>query len=245
MDSKNAPTEATPEATPDDPVLAPPTPATPTEPMHGYWPDYPNAWLETHHRFVAEAQKGEAQVVFLGDSITQGWGANGKSEWDKRFAPLGAVNFGIGGDRTQQILWRVEHGTLDGLSPKIVVLKIGVNNLWGDLQEYGEEKVADGIEACVRAIRRKVPGAKVLLLGILPTKQQPDNPLRLGAQAINARSAKLADDDHVFFRDLGEAFLEPDGTISPDVMPDYLHLSPEGYRRFADALEPVLRELLR
>jgi lysophospholipase L1-like esterase len=228
----------------DPATVAPPDVQDPTVPLHGYFKDYPQTWLNMHRGFVAEAKKGTARVVFLGDSITQGWGNEGKAEWDKRFAPLGAVNFGIGGDRTQQLLWRIEHGTLDGLSPQLVVLKIGVNNLWRDVAQYKPAGVAAGVKKVVEAIRSKCPGAKVLVLGILPTQNPATNSLRTVIREINSLSAKLDDGKTVRFLDIGPAFLQPDGSIDKAVMPDLLHLSPEGYRRFADAIEPVIRGIL-
>ena len=186
------------------------------------------------------------RVVFLGDSITQGWGSEGKAEWDARFAPLGAANLGIGGDRTQNILWRIAHGALDGLQPELVVLKIGVNNLWEEVFVCGPNRVADGVAACVAAIRARCPTAKVLALGILPTQAAPDHPLRAIVRAVNARSAAQTPtaDGRVRFEDIGAAFLEVDGRISTDIMPDGCHLSPRGYARFADALQPLVQAML-
>ena len=221
-------------------------PIDPTHPEPAVWPDDPQAWPRMARALAAEARRIGPRVVFLGDSITQGWGGEGKAEWEARFAPLGAANLGIGGDRTQNILWRIADGALDGLHPELVVLKIGVNNLWAEVQECGPDKVADGVAACVAAVCAWCPDAKVLVLGILPTQQAPDNPLRAIVQAVNARSAALvsAMDGRVSFADIGAAFLEPEGRISTEIMPDGCHLSMRGYTRFADALEPMLQEML-
>ena len=218
----------------------------PTRPEPAVWPEDPDAWPRMADALAMQARRINPRVVFLGDSITQGWGGEGRAEWDARFAPLGAANLGIGGDRTQNILWRIAHGALDGLHPELVVLKIGVNNLWAEVLECGTDKVADGVAACVAAVRAQCPGAKVLVLGILPTQHAPDHPLRGIVHAINARSAALVPtmDGRVRFEDFGAAFLEPDGQISTDIMPDGCHLSPRGYTLFADALEPMLQEML-
>ena len=218
----------------------------PTRPEPAVWPEAPDAWPRMADALAMQARRINPRVVFLGDSITQDWGGGGKAEWDARFAPLGAANLGIGGDRTQNILWRIAHGALDGLHPELVVLKIGVNNLWAEVQECGADKVGDGVAACVAAVRARCPDAKVLVLGILPTQAAPDHPLRAVVQAVNARSAALVPtmDGRVRFEDIGAAFLEPDGQISTDIMPDGCHLSPRGYTLFADALEPMLQEML-
>lgn len=228
----------------DPAAIPPPDVQNPTVAMHGYFPDFPTAWLAFHRGYLEEVKKGNAQIVFLGDSITQGWGGDGKAIWDQRFAPKGAVNFGIGGDRTQQLLWRIEHGTLDGLKPKVVVLKIGVNNLWRDVHEHKPSGVAAGIKKVVEAILAKCPGAKVLVLGILPMQNPSDNPVRATIREINTLSAKLENGKTIWFRDIGKSFLEPDGSIKKEIMPDLLHLSPEGYRRFADIIEPTITQMM-
>lgn len=230
-------------ATPAASADVPPAVQDPIIAYPGYWADYPQAWLQTARDLKATAQKSNPKIVFLGDSITQGWGGEGRAEWDKRFAPLGAVNLGIGGDKTNQILWRVNDGTLDGLKPNLVVLKIGVNNLWND--QHGASRISEGVAQCVKAIRAKVPTAKILVLGILPTQEKADNGLRGKVKEINAQTAKIADNKTVFYRDLGPKMLEADGSLSKAIAPDFLHFSPAGYARFADALEPIVKELLR
>ena len=218
----------------------------PTQPEPAVWPEDPPAWPHMARTLALEAKRTDPRIVFLGDSITQGWGSEGRAEWDARFAPLGAANLGIGGDRTQNILWRIGDGALDGLRPELVVLKIGVNNLWAEVQECGADRVADGVAACVSAVRARCPDARVLVLGILPTQYAPDHPLRGIVHAVNTRSAALvsAMDGRVSFADIGAAFLEPDGRISTDIMPDGCHLSMRGYTIFADALEPMIQGTL-
>lgn len=216
----------------------------PTQPEPAVWPDSPGAWEQMARTLADDARRANPRVVFLGDSITQGWGSEGRAEWDARFAPLGAANLGIGGDRTQNILWRIAQGALDGLRPELVVLKIGVNNLWEEVFACGPDKVADGVAACIAAIRARCPNADVLALGILPTQAAPDHPLRAILRTVNARVASLVPtpDGRVRFEDIGSRFLEPDWTIATDIMPDGCHLSPRGYARFADALEPLIHE---
>lgn len=217
----------------------------PLVPHHGWCPDNPEGWVRRSRQLAGEAQGANPAIVFLGDSITQGWADEGRCEWDRRFVPRNAVNLGIGGDRTQQILWRLADGALDRLNPALVVLLIGVNNLWRDVHEFGPERVADGVAAVVDAIRTKCPRARVLALGILPTQADPAHPLRAVVREVNARSAAaLSADETVCFADIGRLFVEDDGRISPEIMHDACHLTPRGYRRFAEALEPLIQEML-
>jgi beta-glucosidase len=187
------------------------------------------------------AEQGNVDLIFIGDSITAGWEKNGKKAWDKHFGMLNAVNLGIGGDRTQHVLWRLENGNLDGIQPKAAVLMIGTNNSGGD--EYTAEEIGAGISAIVAKIREKLPQTKILLLAIFPRGESPDAQREKNAKASEIAS-KLADDKHIFFLDIGPKFLEADGTLSKKVMPDLLHLSPKGYEIWADAIDAKLHELM-
>jgi lysophospholipase L1-like esterase len=134
------------------------------------------AWVKRHEGFVAEAARGGVDVLFLGDSITDGWrrpGPNGgKAVWDREIAPLRAANFGIGGDRTQHVLWRIEQGTLEGLRPRVVVLMIGTNNTGferdGTTPRNTPAETVAGVQAIVGQLRRRLPEARVLLLAVFP-----------------------------------------------------------------------------
>ena len=182
------------------------------------------------------------QLVFLGDSITEGWEAEGAEAWAGRYAPRGALNLGVGGDRTQNVLWRLRAGHLDGLRPRVLVLMIGTNNTGHTLDPPGE--IRDGIAAILVELRERMPDTRVLLLAIFPRGLRPDDPKRLNNEAANALLPALCDGERVVWLDLGAAFTEADGTLSPAVMPDALHLSPEGYERWAAAMAPVLARLL-
>jgi beta-glucosidase len=220
----------------------PPKAANAWSPGEGFFPDYPDAWKSFHEGYKVQARKGEAELVFLGDSITQAWGGEGKKIWAEYYAKRKAVNFGIGGDGTPQILWRLEDGALDGLKPRLVVLMIGTNNRWrGDATP---ESVSRGIEACVKRIREKAPTAKLLVLGVFPAGEKKDDASRRLFAQTNALVEKLADDKDVFFLDLTGKFLEADGGISKRTMPDFLHLSEDAYRTWAQAMEPTVVKLL-
>jgi len=198
-------------------------------------------FLAAHERFVKIAQEGTAQLVFLGDSITAGWG--GKKEiWDKAFGAYKPANFGIGGDRTQHVLWRITHGELDGIKPKAVVLMIGTNNSGSD----PAEGIAKGVTAIVETIRAKQPQAKILLLAVFPRGEKASpNPGREKLAKVNEIIAKLHDGQNIHFLDIGAKFLQPDGSLTKEIMPDFLHLSAQGYQIWADAISPKLAELMK
>jgi lysophospholipase L1-like esterase len=192
-----------------------------------------------HEAFLQIAQKGGVDLLFLGDSITDGWRKEaGKPVWDEHFGPLRAANFGIGGDRTEHVLWRVMNGELLGLSPKAIVLLIGTNN-----GKDSAEDVAQGIAAIVREIKARSPSSKLLLLGIFPRGEVP-NLAREKNDRVNVIIAKLDDARGVRFLDIGPHFLREDKSISREIMPDALHLSEKGYRIWAEAILPTVKEML-
>lgn len=200
----------------------------------------PGGWMKTHENFVAVAKKGGVDVLFLGDSITNGWRGNGKKAWAKHFEPLKPANFGIGGDRTQHVLWRLQNGELDGITPKVAVLMIGTNNQGSD----SAPQIAEGIEAIVKHLREKTPSTKILLLAVFPRGAKADNPSRAKLAAVNKTISKLHDGQNVVYLDIGEKFLEKDGSLSKEIMYDYLHLTPRGYEIWAEAITPTLHRLL-
>jgi lysophospholipase L1-like esterase len=195
------------------------------------------AWLDVHNSLVALAKQGHIDLLFLGDSITQGWHEN--STWHRFYDPRKAANFGIGGDRTEHVLWRIQHGELDGIDPKLTVLLIGTNNLSASTPD----EIAQGVTAVVAELRHRLPKTKVLLLGIFPRGHRPDS-VRERIKSVNQKIAGLDDGTHVRFLDIGQAFLDADGTISREIMPDFLHLTRRGYRIWAEAMEPTVWEML-
>ncbi len=239
-----APAPAAPTTAPAAPaVVLPPQKAD--VPAEKFGPDgkVNPGFLAAHDRFVKQAQEGKAQLVFLGDSITAGWGSN-KPIWDKVFGAYTPVNFGIGGDRTQHVLWRITNGELDGITPKAAVLMIGTNNVGSNTPE----EIAKGVTVIVETIRAKQPQAKILLLAVFPRGDKPTG--KLGAAnekltQVNAIIAKLDDGKHIHFLDIGSKFPLVDGALTPEVMPDFLHLSPAGYQIWADAIGPKLAELMQ
>ncbi|MFA5265416.1 MAG: GDSL-type esterase/lipase family protein [Opitutaceae bacterium] len=199
-----------------------------------------DTWNRMHREHVETARRGEAELLVIGDSITEGW--RNTAAWGKYFGAYKAANFGIGGDETQNLLWRLENGAVGNLKPKVVVLLIGTNNIG-----RGNNSVCDvlrGIGAVLARLRGAFPSAKILLLGIFPADQSPQSEMRRRIVAVNASLPNFDDGATVFVRDIGHIFLEPDDSISPAIMPDFLHLAEEGYRRWAELMAPMVSQLM-
>lgn len=199
-------------------------------------------WKQLHDEFRAYPNRDRVPLLFLGDSITHGWDNN--ATWRRYYAPRGAAHFGIGGDRTQHLLWRVENGELAGMNPKVIVVLIGTNNVGSD----PPGQIAAGIRRVVEAIRKACPSSRVLLVGVLPrgrygTASSPRAPLDPRPAEINAGLQGIDDGKQVRYLDIGASFLK-DGEPSKALMPDFLHLSGDGYRAWAEAMEPTLAEML-
>jgi lysophospholipase L1-like esterase len=209
--------------------------------------DYPTNWLAQHQAHLAVAKQGGVDILFLGDSITAGWGWDngGRRLWAADFAPRHAANFGIGWDRIQNVLWRVENGELDGLDPKVLVLLIGTNNCGNE--DNGQPRnttpqIIEGVSNLVRRIQFRLPRTKIILFGIFPRGEKTD-PVRAQVKAVNAGLAALAD-AHLKFLDIGDKFLAPDGVLPRALFPDLLHPNTQGYQIWEDALNPVIDECL-
>jgi lysophospholipase L1-like esterase len=180
-------------------------------------------------------------LAFIGDSITRRWrGEANKDVWNKYWGAYKAVNMGIGGDRTQNVLWRLQNGQLEGYQARVFVVMIGTNNCWGP--KTVPEDVAAGVKSIIDLIQTKQPQAKVLLLSIFPVGDKP-NSGRQTREAINKLLSKFQGGS-VEYMDISAKFLEPDGTISKDVMPDQLHLAPKGYEIWSEAIQDKVKALL-
>lgn len=197
---------------------------------------------ERHEAFLKDKEnllkKGPIQVVFIGDSITDGW--RGRPVWSKNYDKYNTLNLGIGGDRTEHVLWRVQNGEFDGLDPKAVVMMIGTNNSGSPADE-----IIAGIKCDVDAIHAKVPNAKILLLGVFPRSPKATDPVRAKLKEVNEAISKLDGKDNVKYLDIGDKFLESDGSLSNTIMPDYLHPNDKGYEIWAAAIQPTLDELVK
>jgi lysophospholipase L1-like esterase len=204
-------------------------------------------WIRRHAGFVAEAQKGGIDILFMGDSITDFWRNRGSNVWNQFYAPQHAANFGISGDRTEHVLWRMDNGELNGIHPKVVVLMIGTNNTGKERNgnpRNSVPQVIEGVQAVVADIRTRLPESKILLLGIFP-RGTLDDPQRAQVALINTVIAKLDDGKMVRFLDIGPKFLETDGTLPKSIMPDLLHPNEQGYQIWAGAMNPTLDEMLK
>lgn len=204
-------------------------------------------FYELHAQFLKRA-KEPMQLLFLGDSITERW-ATVPEIWNKYYGAWQPANFGVGGDWTQHVLWRIADGELDGVHPKVVVFLLGTNNTG----QHGGEEIAAADAKIVKQIQEKIPGVKVLLLAIFPRALRPNIPVerqgdtakRVAAiAAANRQLAALANGTSIRYLDLGPKFLTPDGKIPLEIMPDQLHLSPKGYQIWAEAMQPLLEEMM-
>jgi lysophospholipase L1-like esterase len=210
-------------------------------------------FLELHQKFLERGKAGPIGVLMLGDSITEGW-TKAPHVWERYYGKMEPANFGIGGDLTQHVIWRIENGELEGIHPKVVVLMLGTNN---SASHTGEE-IAAADKKIVEMIRAKIPGAKVLLLAIFPRgarkdaqgvvteKSIEDATKRMAViNAANAELAKLDDGKNVRFLDVGAKFLGQDGKIPWQIMPDQLHPTAAGYQLWAEAMQPLLTEMMK
>lgn len=211
-------------------------PAVQPVPRTGEWS---NTWRARHNSMNERVKKGNVDLIFIGDSITHGWEGEGKDVWAKYYAERNAVNLGISGDQTQHVLWRLENGNIDGISPKLAVIMIGTNNCGAN----SAEEIAEGINAIVAKLRKELPRMKVLVLAVFPREEKPGE-VRAKLAKVNEIIAKTADNKKVFFLDIGPKFLLPDGTLPKDVMPDALHPNAKGYQIWADAIEPTVAKLM-
>lgn len=210
-------------------------------------------WVRRHEGFVEIAKQGDVDVLFLGDSITDFWRTpspkGGKKVWDENFGSLKAANFGISADRTQHVLWRLDHGEVDGIKPKVVVLMIGTNNTGlertTNVPRNTTAEAIEGVTAVVKKLREKLPQTKVLLLAIFPRNEKADDPQRQQVNEINTAIAKLADGKNVRYLDIGPKFLTPDGTLTKEIMPDLLHPAEKGYEIWAAAIKQPLAEMMK
>ena len=215
----------------------------PVVPSAGFWGG--TSWLDTHAKLVevARAAKGPVDVLLVGDSITIQWG----DAWRKHFPHHKEVNIGIGGDKTQNVLWRLDHGGVEGLQPGSIVLMIGNNNMFFT-PETGIEAAAKGIKACVDNLRGKFPQTPVIVVKILPC-HAPGVRFYEDIKKTNLAldALKLDADPKVTVLDLWGDFTRPDGTLKTELFtPDNIHLTQDGgYALYASRLKPVVERLLK
>jgi lysophospholipase L1-like esterase len=209
------------------------------------WPSYD--WEKRHALTSAAVKRTRPQILFIGDSITHFFGGEqfdsyamrGQQTWGEFYAPRNAGNLGFGWDKTENVLWRLQHGAIDGIAPQLVVMMIGTNNTGN----CSAPDIAVGIEAIVLELHKRLPQSNILLLGIFPRGEKP-GPQREKIAEINGTIAKLDAKNNVTYLDIGPKFLTPEGLITKDIMPDFLHPNEKGYRIWAEAIEPTVKKLM-
>lgn len=203
-------------------------------------------WYARHHAALAAARTLKPEVVMIGDSITHFWAGppqatrvSGVQSWQWLYGTRPVLNLGFGWDRTQNVLWRIRQGELDGLDPQWVVLHIGTNNLTGTAQSRASTpaEAAQGVEAVVNEVRRRLPNSKLILMAIMPRGRQAGDAQRAPiAETNRLLAARYAKDPSVRLVDIGKQLLQPDGTLPEALMPDGTHPSEAGYAIWAKAL---------
>jgi len=206
-------------------------------------------WQTRHEAILAYLATHEVDLVLVGDSIFHNLGgppaeptrpAVGQETWDTRYAPRRAANLGFGWDRTENVLWRLQHGELDNAAPRAAVVLIGTNNL----QVNSARQIAEGITAVCDTIHARAPETRILLLAILPRKDASGTPLEGVRLEVNRRISDLAARDYLTFRNLDALFRDANGAFSFEMLSDGIHPTAEGYRRIATAIEPDLQRLM-
>ncbi|NLX13970.1 MAG: GDSL family lipase [Phycisphaerales bacterium] len=205
-------------------------------------------WAQRQDAVNARVQQGNVDLLFLGDSITHGWERH-EALWTKYFGQWNAVNAGFSGDQTQHLLWRIENGNIAGINPKVVVIMIGTNNA----PAATAEEIAEGIAAIVCKLRTELPETKILLLAIFPrgTNEQRNakadatyNPEWAKIDQASLLASRLADGHKIYYLDINKSFLNEEGVLTQDVMPDLLHPNAKGYELWGEAMLPTLQKLM-
>lgn len=207
-------------------------------------------WNQRHAGILAVKDKINPEIVLIGDSITHLWGGEpyekagnrGAASWKELFGDRRVLNLGFGFDRTQNVLYRIEQGELDGLKPQLIVLLIGTNNIppTKNARANTPGEIAEAIGLILDRLQAKCPEAKIVLMGIFPRGEKAGTPLRATIQATNEKIAPFGKRTGVTFLDIGEKFLNPDGSISREIMSDFTHPAAKGYEIWAEALKPLL-----
>ncbi len=202
-------------------------------------------WEKRVARSAAKAQQGGWELVFIGDSITDFWTNRGKAVWDKYYGQYKTLNLGISADRTEHVLWRLDHGEIDGYQPKLFVVMIGTNNTGHrPLEQESPEDTVAGIKAILDRLGERAPNSKVLLMAIFPRGATSQDGHRVRNEKVNAAIEKFADNKRVFWMNINDKLTESDGTVSKEIMPDLLHPNAKGYEIWAEAINPFVTKTL-
>lgn len=206
--------------------------------------DWAQSWWSKRHEEKLKEKEAlkEVNLLMIGDSITHGWEGSGKKVWDKYYAKRQTLNIGFSGDRTENVLWRLQHGAVDGISPKLAVIMIGTNNTGHRMDK--PEEIAAGVKAILTELEKRTPATKCLVLAIFPRGPNSEDSMRKINDATNEIIKGFADGQRVFYLNINDKFLEADGTLPKSIMPDLLHPQEEGYAIWAEAMEPTIAKLM-
>jgi lysophospholipase L1-like esterase len=209
-------------------------------------------WNKRHEDILRIKADINPEIVLIGDSITHFWGGepksnhvNGPKAWDSVFGKSRVLNLGFGWDRTQNVLWRIDHGELDGIQPKLLIIHIGTNNTsqTKNARQNTAAEIAEGVGTISSRVRGKFPKAKIVLMAIFPREEKPDHPRRKLIGETNALLAKFPQAPDFAFVDIGPEILTPEGVLTKDMMPDFCHPSEKGYQIWAGALRPFVQSI--
>lgn len=211
-------------------------------------------WYARHEAVLKAGKAITPEIVLIGDSITHFWGGEpkdanpivrGGEEWEALFGKYRTLNLGFGWDRTQNVLWRLDNGEFDGLKPKAVILNIGTNNFsqTENARASTPEETAAAVQEICRRIHEKAPEAQIILMAVFPRGEKPDNPHRQKINALNSLLKPLGEGKGIFFLDIEPQLVNADGTISKEILSDFCHPAPKGYKIWAEALKNTFKEL--
>ncbi|MGB0409105.1 MAG: GDSL-type esterase/lipase family protein [Opitutales bacterium] len=200
-------------------------------------------WLPRHEAKLREARSLRPDIVLLGDSITHNWEGPGRAAWEAYWGGHPTLNLGFSGDRTENVLWRLREGAMDGLDPKLTILLIGTNNTGYRMDPAAD--TAAGIRAILDEVRNRAPNSKLLLLAIFPRGTNAADPVWRRNQAVNERIAEYADGERIHFLDINDSFTTGDAAMRTDLLPDYVHPNASGYEVWAERMQATVTGLMR
>jgi lysophospholipase L1-like esterase len=202
-----------------------------------------NWWMDWFRQKLKEPGRESAKLVFLGNSIIQGWESEGRDIWEQFYSHRAALNLGFSGDSTEHVLWRLHNGHIDGMNPELVVVMIGTNNT-GQRRDP-PEITACAIQLILHELTTRLPDSRILLLAIFPRSLKPDDPTRQLNEEINHLIAGFEDKKTIYYMDINEYFLDERGYLPKEIMPDFLHPNERGYRIWAETMEPMVQKMLQ
>jgi beta-glucosidase len=200
-------------------------------------------WQKRHQAVVDRVKQGNVGMIWIGDSITHGWETGGKDVWQREWGKYHPVNMGFGGDCTENVLWRLDNGEIAGINPKLAVIMIGTNNVGH--RDDSPKAIADGIVAICQTLRKDLPHTKILLLAIFPRDPNAGSHMRKVNAEASRIASTIADNKHIYYMNINDKFLDKDGNLSKDIMPDYLHPNEKGYGIWAEAIEHKVAKLMK